>query len=59
MKDNSLSLNKEIYFEFPMLTSKLNQSFRVEGKNECLKQFNTVTTNTVVPCSDGRFIFRN
>ena len=39
MKDNSLSLNKEIYFEFPMLTSKLNQSFRVEGKNECLKQF--------------------
>ena len=39
MKDNSLHLNKEIDSECLMLISKLNQSFRVEGKKEFLKQF--------------------
>ena len=39
IKDNSLHLNKEIDSEFLMLISKLNQSFRVEGKKEFLKQF--------------------
>ena len=39
MKGNSLHLNKETYSEFLMLTSNLNQSFRAEGKKECLKQF--------------------
>ena len=33
IKDNSLHLNIEIDSEFLMLISKLNQSFRVEGKN--------------------------
>ena len=39
IKDNRLHLNKEIDCEFLMLISKLNQSFRVEGKKELLKKF--------------------
>ena len=34
IKDNSLHLNKEIDFYIPI--SKLKQSFRVKGKEECL-----------------------
>ena len=36
MKDNNLLLNNES--EFLILISKENQSFKVEGKNEYLKQ---------------------
>ena len=39
MKDNDLHLSNEIYSEFLMLISNWNQSFKVEGKKEYLKQF--------------------
>ena len=39
IKNNNLRLNIETGLELPMLKSKLNQSFRVEGKKEYLKQF--------------------
>ena len=38
IKNNNLRLNIETGLELPMLKSKLNQSFRVEGKKEYLKQ---------------------
>ena len=38
IKDNNLLLKIEIDSEFLILTSRLNQSFRVQGKNEYLKQ---------------------
>ena len=38
MKDNNLLSKIEIDSEFLILTSRLNQSFRVQGKNEDLKQ---------------------
>ena len=37
-KDNNLLLKIEIHSEFLILTYRLNQSFRVQGKNEYLKQ---------------------
>ena len=37
IKDNNLLLKIEIDSEFLILTSRLNQLFRVEGKNEYLK----------------------
>ena len=37
-KDNNLLLKIEIDSEFLILTYRLNQSFRVQGKNEYLKQ---------------------
>ena len=37
-KDNNLLLKIEIDYEFLILTYRLNQSFRVQGKNEYLKQ---------------------
>ena len=38
MKDNSLLLNSDTNSEFLILISKENQSFKVEGKKEYLKQ---------------------
>ena len=37
-KDNNLLLKIEIDYEVLILTYRLNQSFRVQGKNEYLKQ---------------------
>ena len=38
MKDNNLLLNSDINSEFLTLISKENESFKVEGKKEYLKQ---------------------
>ena len=38
MKDNKLLLNNKFDSEFLMLISNRNQSFKVEGKKEYLKQ---------------------
>ena len=38
IKGNNLLLKMEIDSEFLILRSKLNQSFREQGKNEYLKQ---------------------
>ena len=38
MKDNNLLLNNDIESEFLILIFKESQPFKVEGKNEYLKQ---------------------
>ena len=38
MKDNNLLLNSDIDSEFLILISKENQSFKVQGEKEYLKQ---------------------
>ena len=48
IKDNNLLLNNEIDSEFLMLRSKLNESFRVNGKKRVLE--------TIYSTVEGRFV---
>ena len=59
IKDNKLLLNIEIDSEFFILRSKLNHSFRVEGKKRILETICTAAESgyTVVSCSGVCFTF--
>ena len=61
MNVNNLLLNIEIGSEFLMVSSKLNQSFKAEGKKRVLETiFSTVLGWYMdIPCSDAFFTLWN
>ena len=61
IKDNNLLLKIEIESELIMLRSKLNQSFRVEGKKKILETICLAVEGgyNFVPCCGVCFTFWN